>query len=45
MEICFFSHWKTFFVSNNYGKIPNFLMYITGHTTEGMFLTLHWQEQ
>lgn len=28
------------FASNNYGKIPtSFLMYITGHTTEGMFLT------
>ena len=28
------------FASNNYGKIPtSFLMYITGHTTEAMFLT------
>ncbi len=28
------------FASNNYGIIPtSFLMYITGHTTEGMFLT------
>ena len=28
------------FASNNYGKIPtSFLMYITGHTTEQMFLT------
>lgn len=28
------------FATNNYGKIPtSFLMYITGHTTEAMFLT------
>ena len=28
------------FASNNYGKIPtSFLMYITGHSTEAMFLT------
>ena len=28
------------FASNNYGKIPtSFLMYMTGHTTEKMFLT------
>lgn len=28
------------FATNNYGKIPtSFLMYITGHTTETMFLT------
>ncbi|MDP3352977.1 MAG: phage integrase SAM-like domain-containing protein [Flavobacteriaceae bacterium] len=28
------------FATNNYGKIPtSFLMYITGHTTESMFLT------
>ena len=28
------------FASNNYGIIPtSFLMYITGHTTEAMFLT------
>jgi len=28
------------FASNNYGKIPtSFLMYISGHTTEAMFLT------
>ncbi|HRZ73683.1 MAG TPA: phage integrase SAM-like domain-containing protein [Flavobacterium sp.] len=28
------------FASNNYGKIPtSFLMYVTGHTTEAMFLT------
>ena len=28
------------FASNNYGIIPtSFLMYVTGHTTEGMFLT------
>lgn len=28
------------FATNNYGKIPtSFLMYVTGHTTEAMFLT------
>jgi len=28
------------FASNNYGKIPtSFLMYVTGHSTEAMFLT------